>query len=338
MNRGKTITQTILDKIIMAINSNNYENIKCYENILSKNMIDFSLVPEIKIPARIVANIVDKFDSNGCDTLTCFEIYKNIIRKTNSYSKGETCILMNAIHCANIDFSFKQCIELLGLFSTSELCTKIALNYPSNIPKEFSLLLKEKDYEIKEIKHLLETNKLQSSLPTVIYKPKNFQPDIFDAIKSGNLENVQYLIEQYGINVESRDTSLNTPLLYSCKRGQISIVIYLITQANADITAINILGRNCFHMASEKAHIQLFHYLLNISPPSFHINLCDYDGNTPLHLASFYARDIHMVQFLLNNGANKFIINKFGHTAYDICGCGSKLDKFAIHDIQEILI
>ena len=337
MNQRRTIAETIVDKIAKALKSKKYKFIPDYEDILSENIEEFSQVPEIKIPANHVANIISKFNSDGYDSSKVFEILKNIISKTNVYSKGETCILLSAIHCEDLDFTFRQCIELLSLFTASELCTKIAHCFPPETQNEYTQAIHEKNQEIKKLRKILQIQKNQCTLPRILYKPKNFTSNLFEAVKAGNLPNVQYLIEHCRMEIESLDINKNTPLLVACFEGNISIVQYLIAQKHANIKATNIYGRNCFHMAAAQSNIQIIQYLINVSPNDFNINLCDNYGNSALHYASFYSRDFHTVQFLLENGANKFLRNKYNETPYDICGHRGSASTYVIKDMKDLL-
>jgi ankyrin repeat protein len=71
----------------------------------------------------------------------------------------------------------------------------------------------------------------------------------------------------------------------------------------ADPLKITQVGRNIFHHAAEAANIEVLEYLLRkgCNERGVDINLHDYWGETPLHIAT--TRSADLVKVLLEHGA-----------------------------------
>ena len=79
-----------------------------------------------------------------------------------------------------------------------------------------------------------------------IYKPQDFQSDIFKAIEEGKYTSVVYSLA-HDVNVSVKDNKHNTPLHKAAQTGNLAIVTYL-TEQKADIEALNKLIRLlCFN-------------------------------------------------------------------------------------------
>ena len=86
---------------------------------------------------------------------------------------------------------------------------------PSDVDWKF--ISKQKDNEIEtlktKLKELKQKLKNKPKFPAITEKPEKSEKDIFNAIKKGDLQSVQWFIEKEGFNIDKRDSTNRTPLL-----------------------------------------------------------------------------------------------------------------------------
>lgn len=149
------------------------------------------------------------------------------------------------------------------------------------------------------------THKLISSGADVNERNKNGQTPLMLAIERNNLTQAKTFIE-LGANIHDQDNSGSSSLTLALDQG-LDAVKLIVNKKN--ITSRDIYGRNALHLASKKnADISIVNYLLN---EGCTINVCDKDGNTPLHIAvKNNYKDIGNA--LLSAGADIFVVNNSG--------------------------
>lgn len=144
---------------------------------------------------------------------------------------------------------------------------------------------------------------------------------LHEAIKNENRENKCQIVEKL-LQKESllgfRDNQGRTPLHIACERGDLQVVEKLVDQPGIDVNAPDYNERTPLHAASEKNHVEVVQKLLRhteidvnaedddwltvlhiacdqgylglvekfLSHPGIHVNTQDIFGNTPLHKAS----------------------------------------------------
>ncbi|WP_405252261.1 ankyrin repeat domain-containing protein [Capnocytophaga cynodegmi] len=74
-------------------------------------------------------------------------------------------------------------------------------------------------------------------------------------------------------------------------------------------------GNNIYHLAVDKADLNLLQKVVSVNVD---INAKNQDGLTPLHKAAMTAKNLDIIKFLLEKGANKTITTDFEETAYDL--------------------
>ena len=339
MYQRQSLAEVIMNTLReAAADPNGQDKVPEYEDILAQNIFEFSQVPEIRIKVKNVVNILNQFNGDGCTQEECFSIFKNIIRKTVAEYPSESIQLLNAIHCANVPFSYQQVINLLEMFRSSELCMKLRENNHHNF--EFYNQLQEKNLQIELLRNeCADKDRLISlyRLPPIYVQPAKLDTDIFNAVTSGNLQSVQFLTERCRDYVEAVENNGNTPFLLACSHGHISIVQYLVTQQFANLSASNKYRRNCLHMSAANGYLQIIDYLLPILPNDISVDSLDIEFNTPLHRAAYFAKDINMIKRLLRLGANKYHRNKSNKTPFDVCGQSRNAVPAVVKEAKKLL-
>nr|C7B178.1 RecName: Full=Protein VAPYRIN; Short=PhVpy; AltName: Full=Protein PENETRATION AND ARBUSCULE MORPHOGENESIS 1 [Petunia x hybrida]ACU00619.1 penetration and arbuscule morphogenesis protein [Petunia x hybrida] len=166
------------------------------------------------------------------------------------------------------------------------------------------------------------------------------------AISQGRPDLVQLLLE-FGPNIEAHSRSCSSPLEAASATGEALIVeLLLAKKASTERTEFSASGP--IHLAAGNGHLEVLKLLLL---KGANVNSLTKDGNTALHLAVEERRrdcarlllangaradicstgngdtplhiaaglgDEHMVRVLLQKGAEKYIRNKYGKTAYDV--------------------
>lgn len=98
-------------------------------------------------------------------------------------------------------------------------------------------------------------------------------------------------------------------LYQAIDQGDLNLCTYLL-ESGANVKWDEITGNTVLHIASSAGNIELMRLLLSYDND---INAQNKSGNTPLH----YAEKLHMIQFLIENGADFTIKNNQGQTPKD---------------------
>jgi len=139
--------------------------------------------------------------------------------------------------------------------------------------------------------------------------------DLFKAVDSGDLPLVKELIEEKGVDIESRDLSESTPLIeaaaYYEDEEHLKVMEYLL-ERGANVHACNKWGWMALHLASDPASIRLL-----LSHGAF-VDARGKNCSTPLML--FPAREasaLACTRELLENDADVSLVNTHGQQARD---------------------
>lgn len=105
--------------------------------------------------------------------------------------------------------------------------------------------------------------------------------DIFDVIKSGELLEVEKIVEKYGNEILSaRDKHGYTPAHWAALDGNVEIMRYLVERnAPVDLPCLGTQGPRPIHWACRKGHASVVQVLLLSGVP---VNAVDFKGLTPL--------------------------------------------------------
>ena len=143
-------------------------------------------------------------------------------------------------------------------------------------------------------------------------KDENQNIPLHYAALAGNLEVTKYFLERMGSLPLGNFLGVK-PLHLACENGQMNIIQYLINEAHCDPSCEDNNYRTPLHYAIRHGHVNVVHYLINKAhcDPS----CVTIFGETPLHYACFH-RQTNTVQYLLSTGQiNLLAKDKSGRTA-----------------------
>jgi ankyrin repeat protein len=147
--------------------------------------------------------------------------------------------------------------------------------------------------------------------------------DIFDAVQSGTVEDVQFFIEKKGVKVNVKNDNDQTPLHKAVNRGSIEITKYLLSKG-ADVHAKDHGGLTPLtEVVFMSGNIALAKMLVSEGAD---VHAKDNDGTTPLHVAAM-SGFVETAKYLVSVGSevnandNKYsftpldFARNYGHTA-----------------------
>ena len=128
---------------------------------------------------------------------------------------------------------------------------------------------------------------------------------------SGNLTLVQYLVENYQLDIVATNNSLDTPLHLVSSWGFLPLVKYFIDRG-CDVNVVNFKKHSPLHLALMFSHVEVSKYLLSLT--NCDVNIQTEDGETALHIASNVTPEI--IHDLLKNANLKCqnVPDKYGDT------------------------
>ena len=133
--------------------------------------------------------------------------------------------------------------------------------------------------------------------------------DIFEAVKSNNMEMLQKIIKKDSSTIFLTDELKRTPLHWAARGVHFELVKYLV-ENNADINAKDINQITPIASITARNHLSALEYLLkNGANP----NVMDFEGDTPLHYAAASGQ-LRTAQLLIENGASVHIKNSYERT------------------------
>lgn len=133
-----------------------------------------------------------------------------------------------------------------------------------------------------------------------------------DAIIRDDREPVQLLSQQYIRLINMINHEGVTPLQAACQNNRLWVAQYLLAN-HAEVDIPNRLGRTSLHSAAYRGNVPVAQLLLIWRAQ---INMQCEEGFTPLHYASWQGHSL-MVNFLLDAGADKTILDTHGRSAFD---------------------
>lgn len=139
------------------------------------------------------------------------------------------------------------------------------------------------------------------------------QRDVFDIVKTGELQEVEELVERNGSEVLcSRDEWGYTPAHWAALDGNVEIMRLIVDRgAPFDLPCLGTQGPRPIHWACRKGHSQIVQVLLQAGVP---VNGADFKGLTPLMTACMFGRSA-TAAYLLGMGALHHLVDINGDTA-----------------------
>lgn len=137
--------------------------------------------------------------------------------------------------------------------------------------------------------------------------------DIFEVFKSGEVGDVGFLIEKFGLEyLSARDCHGYTPAHWVALNGNVDMMRFLIEcNAPIDLPCLGIQGPRPIHWACRKGHADVVQVLLQCGVG---VNVADFKGLTPLMTACMYGRTA-TAAYLLGMGALNHLTDINGDTA-----------------------
>jgi len=155
-------------------------------------------------------------------------------------------------------------------------------------------------------------------------KDKDGRTPLSLAVANGHLEAVEFLVNEAGAEVESKDHEWGkTPLSYAAHCGHLDIVKFLVNEAGAEVESKDgIWGRTPLSLAASNGHLETVKFL--VKEAGAKVKSKSNSGGMPL---SFAAANGHLevVEFLVNE-ADTDVESKdrWGQTALDLARRGAK--------------
>ncbi|KAF9418749.1 hypothetical protein HW555_004577, partial [Spodoptera exigua] len=136
---------------------------------------------------------------------------------------------------------------------------------------------------------------------------------IFEAVRSGEVSEIERLVEKLGVEVLSaRDQHGYTPAHWAALDGSVAVMRYLIERgAPIDLSCLGTQGPRPIHWACRKGHASVVQVLLQSGVA---VNAADFKGLTPLMTACMYGKTA-TAAYLLGMGAATRLSDINGDTA-----------------------
>ena len=271
------------------------------------------------------------------------DFLSQLLEKSNNNLQTDVFKIMCSIDIDLIydELTFRDFADILSKITICPFLSKAIEKYISEeeetncLEKDYEYIIDDAKNEAKALVNQIENLTKQTSFPPASKTPPpNFESDILNAISNNDLQSIQYLHEKLQKDLNVKDSNGNTPLLLACSCGNLIIVKYLLEIANADIKAVNKWKRCVLHVACANGELEVVKYLIeNYQIP---IDSRDSEGNTPLHRASFYGKNVELIKYLISKGANKALRNNKNETPYSLT-CNATKDKTNLYQIKALL-
>lgn len=136
---------------------------------------------------------------------------------------------------------------------------------------------------------------------------------LLEAAKKGDLPRIQKLLTPENINCRDSQGRNSTPLHLASGYNNYEVVEYLL-ENGANVNATDKGGLIPLHNSSSYGHLEIAAILIKYNTQ---VNAVDKWGFSPLHESAQKGRT-QLCSLLLSHGANPFLKNQEGQTAYDL--------------------
>lgn len=145
-----------------------------------------------------------------------------------------------------------------------------------------------------------------------------------DAIDTGDLAILKYLVNRKHVDVNITDDTENTPLHWAARDGYLDIVKYLVDEKGANITQRNKFSNTPLHYAAIHDRLDVMKYLVDEKHAD--INIRGRYGNVPLNWAAYYGH-LDIVKYLVDEQhASIYIANMNNNNAIHDAAMYGRLD------------
>ena len=306
-----------IDKLQQEIKGENRkEIIDSLEETIAEDIIKATKEKQFfSLPLNNILNNVSK--TNLSEQEDPISLIKTIITKTikSRPKRRETLLLLSSIKTNDIELTVDQCVDILSLFKQCNIFIQLHKRFHENdkeVDVDIDYLIKQKEKEIKELKHKLrkKSKPLFEPIPKISKIPEDFESDIFIATQEGKITSVQYLIEKEGIDINAQAEKIyfvmiykgSTPLHIACQYSHLPIVRYLI-EIGANIEAKDKYDKTPLHYACTTRHAPIIQYLVE---KGANVLAEDKNKETPLQYVSKLG-DIHLTILM----TSKLLFSKY---------------------------
>ncbi|VVD03830.1 unnamed protein product, partial [Leptidea sinapis] len=154
---------------------------------------------------------------------------------------------------------------------------------------------------------------IQPRITTNLTHHSDFQQLIFEAVRSGEVSEIERLVEKLGVEIlNARDQHGYTPAHWAALDGSVAVMRYLVERgAPVDLSCLGTQGPRPIHWACRKGHASVVQVLLQSGVA---VNAADFKGLTPLMTACMYGKTA-TAAYLLGMGAATRLSDINGDTA-----------------------
>ena len=168
-------------------------------------------------------------------------------------------------------------------------------------------ILAQKNKDDKVISYFLE----KGNDPNQFDKDEN-TPLMKSAISNNTLVIATLLDKTKNINSQNKQGL--SALTLAVENNTLEVIDFLIYRG-ADTQIVDKQGNTLYHYAVKRADIKV---LEKLSQCPININQKNKEGLTPLQIAVMTAKNLEVVHFLINKGADKTLTTDLGETIYDL--------------------
>lgn len=292
------------NNMILAVKSGDIQNIKI---LLSQNVN-----PNIK-DERGYSLIHIAAENNKIESIKTLKnspyIDFNTLLQTNS--------TINIQNNRSLDASYYSAMDIATVNNNFEI-VKLLIDYGANI--NFQMEYKPRSEFLAS--RYANPRILELYLNKNIYLLMNSE-DVISLIKSAvlgnNIANINYLVRNLGIDVDTKDT--NTMLHYAVSEGSVEALNELI-KLRANVNNTNADFQTPLHYAVENNSYRMKESVSSLLLSKANPNIKDKNGNTALHLAVINAHKspdyIDIINNLIKNNADVNILNNDNQNALNI--------------------
>ena len=260
------IQDSIISNFSHSLQTMDKTGAEFYKKILLNDFENFyQNLSFYSLPLNIILSIIEDIDFSDFDDPLL--VIKTLVQNIDLHFPNDSALILHSIHANDFLDQCKECVEMLGLFSSCDIFQKLSELYTdeSSFPRlDFEYEIQQKEKQILELKAKLNEQDIIPSytFDPIIEKPSDFEPDIHKAAYEGKLESVQYLIEKQGVNKDLPNKDKESPLFKACRGGHLKIVEYLIEKQGANKEFLNNYGNTPLYNACSVGWLLIVRYLI----------------------------------------------------------------------------
>ncbi|RLN98482.1 hypothetical protein BBJ28_00006543 [Nothophytophthora sp. Chile5] len=156
---------------------------------------------------------------------------------------------------------------------------------------------------------------------------------LHEAAINGHLDACRLLVD-FGLLVDCHTTRGRTPLMYAVKGNFVALTRYFVMDCDANVDEQNEMGVTALYIACQDGHEEMVKLLVEEAHAD--VNLSNRTNHAPLHEA-VAGGFVGVVDYLLNHGADKYVVDKMGVTVWhEAAGNGSveMLELLVHHEVS----